>query len=113
MGLSVEEARAAARRCRELLDVDALVSAFMGEVNSFGPASAPNSLPNLFLSWASERLGAHAHIVFDEATLMDVRVERPLALAVLEDIFVGQPLPSRDETYRGEPLLARFIATSP
>jgi len=51
------------------------------------------------MDWASRRLD-QKHIIFDE-TCMHVEVDRPLLLAVLEDMFLGKVRSGKDEVYRG------------
>jgi len=95
-------------RCRELFDVAALLQAFVAEVNSFSQASPPESLPRLFLDWASERL-TEKHVVLDEATCTRVDVTLPLARAIIEDLFLGAPDSSSDQVHRGRKLSTLFL----
>jgi len=90
----------AAARARELFDLDALLKVLVAEINSFSADSSANSLPRMFLEWAASRL-KEKHVVFDEETCCRVEVGEPLALAVLEDLFLGQPSAPADELYRG------------
>jgi len=101
------EKAAVAARCRELFDVQALVQAFAAEVNSFSTESPSNSLPRLFLNWASTRLTLK-HIVFDEETCTHVDVGELLAMAILEDLFLGQPGATSSEFYRGQRIATLF-----
>lgn len=94
-------------RCRELFDVAALIQAFVAEVNGFSESSLPESLPRLFLDWASERL-TEKHVVLDEATCTRVDVTSPLAKAILEDLFLGAPDSATDHVYRGRRLSTLF-----
>mmetsp|Transcript_41721 Transcript_41721/g.129249 ORF Transcript_41721/g.129249 Transcript_41721/m.129249 type:complete len:374 (-) Transcript_41721:148-1269(-) len=102
------DAEAAAARCRELFDVEALLSAFVAEVNSFHAGSPPESLPRCFLDWASQHL-SQKHAVMDAETCMRVDVDRSFALAVLEALFLGQPADMQG-LYRGVPLRRLFRA---
>mmetsp|Transcript_41722 Transcript_41722/g.129254 ORF Transcript_41722/g.129254 Transcript_41722/m.129254 type:complete len:375 (-) Transcript_41722:148-1272(-) len=106
--LEEDEAEAAAARCRELFDVEALLSAFVAEVNSFHAGSPPESLPRCFLDWASQHL-SQKHAVMDAETCMRVDVDRSFALAVLEALFLGQPADMQG-LYRGVPLRRLFRA---
>jgi len=98
----------AASRCRELFDVDAMLGAFVAEVNGFNAHSAPESLPRLFLSWALERL-ADTHVVFDEDTCSHVEVTQDFALAVFEDVFTGKMRAPASEVFRGQQLRVLFL----
>jgi len=94
-------------RCRELFDLAAFLQAFMAEVNGFSEASPPESLPRLFLDWASERF-TEKHVVFDEATCTRVDVALPLVKAIIEDLFLGAPDLASDQVYRGRRLSTLF-----
>jgi len=97
-----------ASRCRELFDMDAMLGAFVAEVNGFNADSTPESLPRLFLVWASERL-ADKHVVFDEHTCSHVEVTPDLALAVFEDVFIGHMNAPVSEFFRGQQIRALFL----
>lgn len=97
--LKAHEMNAAAARARELFDVEALLHALVSELNSFSATSGPESLPKLFLDWASENM-AEKHVVFDEETCTRVEVDCMLAMAVLEFVFLGQVGSLANETYR-------------
>jgi len=97
----------AVAHARELFDLDALLKVLMAEVNSFSASSSQNSLPRMFLDWAASRL-TEGHVVFDEDTCSRVEVGEPLALAILEDLFLERPLAPTDEVYRGRPLRELF-----
>jgi hypothetical protein len=97
----------AVAHARELFDLDALLKVLMAEVNSFGADSSPNSLPRMFLDWAASRL-TEKHVVFDEDTCSRVEVGEPLALAILEDLFLERPSAPTDEVYRGYRLRELF-----
>jgi hypothetical protein len=88
-----------AARCREIFDVDAVLQAFVSEVNAFSIDSHPESLPRLFIDWASEHL-KHKHVVFDDATYCQMAIQPPLALAIFEVLFLGAP-GNLEETYHG------------
>merc|ERR1711953_1272991 len=112
MGLSARlcahEADSVAMRARELFDMDALLQALVSELNSFGAASTPDSLPRLFLDWASQNL-TDKHVVFDEDTCSRVDVDRTFAMAILEWLFLGQLEQVRHTTYRGYSMSELFI----
>lgn len=97
----------AAARCRELFDIEAVIKALMAEVNSFSEHSPKESLPHQFLEWASTRL-QDKHIVFNEEDCTCVAVGEPLALAVVEDLFLGKPSAPPEEMYRGTSLQSIF-----
>jgi hypothetical protein len=94
------EVTAAVARGRELFDFDAFVQALVGELNSFSAESSPNSLPRLFLDWASEQM-TDKHVVFDEDTCTRIEVDRTLVSAVLEVLCFGKVVGLADETCRG------------
>ncbi|CAK0814320.1 unnamed protein product, partial [Prorocentrum cordatum] len=103
------EARAqAVGHARALFDLDALLKVLMAELGSFSADSAPNSLPRTFLDWAASRL-KEKHVVVDEDTCSRVEVGEPLALAILEDLFLDRPPPPTDEVYRGHRLRELFL----
>ncbi|CAK0822616.1 unnamed protein product, partial [Prorocentrum cordatum] len=97
----------ALKHLKGLFDVDALVKAFISEVNSFSQDSPASSLARLFLDWACARF-TEKHVVFDEDTCTSVEVGEPLALAVIEDLFLGETAAPADEVYRGLGLRALF-----
>eukprot|EP00930_Biecheleria_cincta_P100369 TRINITY_DN9200_c0_g1_i1.p1 TRINITY_DN9200_c0_g1~~TRINITY_DN9200_c0_g1_i1.p1 ORF type:complete len:519 (-),score=111.59 TRINITY_DN9200_c0_g1_i1:57-1613(-) len=90
----------AAERCRQFFDLEALIRALASECNSLGEASPPESLARCFVDWASERLH-EKHVIFDEETCSKVAVEEPLAIAVLETLFLGKVGCNETELYRG------------
>jgi hypothetical protein len=96
-----------AARCRELFDIGALLQAITAEVNGFSEASLGDSLPRLFLDWASQRM-RQKHVVFDEATSMRVDIDKSFAMATLEVVFLGQPAEA-EEAYRGHRLGDLFL----
>mmetsp|Transcript_96315 Transcript_96315/g.171123 ORF Transcript_96315/g.171123 Transcript_96315/m.171123 type:complete len:515 (-) Transcript_96315:96-1640(-) len=98
----------AVKRFRNLFDMEALVSTFRNEVNSFSENSPVESLPQQFLKWASECM-RQKHIVFDEETCCKVDIEYELSLAVLEVLFLGTTGAEEAETYRGEKLNDLFL----
>lgn len=97
----------AATRCRELFDVEAMVKAFMGEINSFSAKSPVDSLPRQFLTWAQGRL-KEKYIVFDE-TAMNVEVDESFTIAAIEALFLGEPRSSAEEIFRGHKLCELFL----
>lgn len=101
--LTGEDADAAVERCRELFDLEALLQAFVAEVNSFSFQSAAGSLAVLFLQWVSENL-ADKHAVLDELTCSQTQIDVALALCVLEVVFLGAPSAADGELYRGRPI---------
>lgn len=105
--LGSEEVRSFARRARQLFDFEAMLHAFVAEVNSFNAESPPDSLPCLFLQWANAHL-TQQHVVFDEDTCSYVDVGDTLALAILELLFLGKVYAPADELYRGEALISCF-----
>jgi hypothetical protein len=94
------ERREHAVRCRELFDLGALAQALTAELNSLSDVSPADSLPRVFLDWASKRL-RQKHVIFDEATSMRVDIDQSFALAVLEVMFLGEPGAPADQAYRG------------
>jgi hypothetical protein len=105
--LRYHDVEAAAGRARELFDMQALVQALISELNSFSEASTPDSLPRLFLDWASESI-AQKHMVFDEETCSRVDVDCVFGMAILEKLFLGQLEGLSDTTYRGAKLSDLF-----
>jgi hypothetical protein len=108
--LRANDAQAAAVRCREMFDLDALLQATVSELNSFSESSVPNSMPRLFLNWVSRNM-AEKHLVFDEETCTRVDVDCSLVLAIFEVVFLGE-LTSADDNYRGASLQEIFVLTS-
>jgi len=106
--LGETDVQESADRCRELFDVDAMLAAFVAEVNGFNAGSAPDSLPRLFLVWAAEHL-ADKHVVFDQQTCSHVEVTSDFALAVFEKVFTGKTHVPASELYRGQRMLALFL----
>lgn len=106
--LEADQVPEAAARCRKLFDADAMLGAFVAEVNSFNADSAPDSLSHLFLAWTSKRL-VDKHVVLDEDTCTRVEVTSDFALAVFEDVFIGMPHAPASERYRGQQLRALFF----
>merc|ERR1712195_189699 len=94
--------------CRELFDVEAFLKALVAELNSFNAGSPADSLPYQFLQWVSTSL-RQTHVVFDAIDCVTVDVEEPLALVVLEVLFLGQTSASPGEMYRGLCLQDLFI----
>lgn len=97
----------AAARCRELFDMEAFFKAFVAEIGGLNDESLEQSLPRLFIAWASERF-SDPFIILDEETMTPTNIDETLALAVLEVLFLGQPCASADETYRGAPVNSLF-----
>jgi len=95
-------------RCRELFDIEALLKALTAELNSFNADSLVDSLPQQFLRWVSVSL-TQKHVVFDAGACMSVDVEEPLVVAILEVLFIGQPLAEAEDMYRGSFLKDLFI----
>jgi len=106
--LSTQDVQAASARTQELFDMEALLQALVSELNSFSASSTPDSLPRLFLEWASENM-TEKHIVFDEETCTHIDVDSVLAMAVLETLFLGQLCALANETYREIKLCDLFI----
>jgi hypothetical protein len=98
--LGSHEVTTAVARGRELFDFDAFVQALVAELNSFSAESSSNSLPRLFLDWASENM-TEKHVVFDEDTCTRIEVDRTLVSAVLEVLFFGKLVGLADESCRG------------
>jgi len=105
--LCVAEKQCAAKRCRELFDMEALLKAFMSEVNRFGTESSEDSMAQTFLSWVSKSM-TNKHIVLDAETCCRVEVGSELALATFEVLFLGQVHAPPTELYRGAPLCGLF-----
>jgi hypothetical protein len=98
--LSPDERLSASARCREIFDIEALLKALVGELNSFSADSPSDSISHQFLKWASSSI-AQKHVVFDLSTCMVVDVEESIVLAILEVLFVGRSLAPANEMYRG------------
>merc|ERR1712187_1031135 len=105
--LSAHEVDSVATRARELFDMDALLQALASELNSFNAASTPDSLPRLFLDWASQNL-AEKHVVFDEDTCTRVDLDCVFVMAILEWLFLGQLERLEHQTYRGRKMSELF-----
>lgn len=105
--LRPHDANLAAARARELFDLEAFLQALTSELNSFNASSAAESLPRLFLDWASEHI-SEKHVVFDEDTCTRVEVDCMFVMAVIEMLFLGQVDVLADETYRGHKLRELF-----
>mmetsp|Transcript_59843 Transcript_59843/g.129676 ORF Transcript_59843/g.129676 Transcript_59843/m.129676 type:complete len:409 (+) Transcript_59843:120-1346(+) len=84
--------------------LDALMKAFVAEVNSFSEESPADSMARQFLDWVSVSM-ADKHIVFDE-DCTHVHVGDELALAIWEVLFCGQT--HSEEIYRGQKLRELF-----
>jgi len=95
-----KEKKAAAARCRKLFDVEALVHALAAQLNGFNAESPAESLPRRFLDWAIKAM-TEKHLVFDEHTCTRVEVAGPLALAIIEALFLGPSALPSEEMYRG------------
>lgn len=106
--LSTFDVQAASARARELFDLEALLQALVSELNSFSAESPPESLPQLFLDWASENI-TQKHLVFDEETCTRIDVDRVLAMGVLEMLFLGRLVVHTSEVYRDVKLSDLFI----
>lgn len=98
--LSPDERLSAFARCREVFDIEALLKALVGELNSFSVDSPSDSISHQFLKWASSSI-TQKHVVFDLSTCMVVDVEESLVPAILEVLFLGQSLAPADAMYRG------------
>merc|ERR1712216_692351 len=79
----------------------------MGELNSFSASSAAESLPRLFLDWASENV-TEKHVVFDEDTCTRVEVDCTFVMAIMQKLFLGKLDVLADQTYRGSKLSKLF-----
>jgi len=106
--LAAHDRQSAAERCKELFDIDAVLQAFMAEVTTFDSHSLPESLPCMFLCWASGHM-KQKHLVFDEETCSHIDVNQPLALAIFESLFLGELAAAPKETYRGYPAAEVFL----
>lgn len=105
--LRASEVNSVATRARELFDMDALLQALVSELNSFSAASTPESLPRLFLDWASQNL-AEKHVVFDEDTCTCIDLDCAFVMAILEWLFLGQLERVEHQTYRGRKMSELF-----
>jgi hypothetical protein len=103
------KAEAAMARCREHFDAEAMVKAFVAEANSFSSESPAESLPMLFLQWASENL-VEKHIVFDGETCSTVDIDSTFAISVLEVLFLGATAAPAGECFRNVELRDLFKA---
>mmetsp|Transcript_88347 Transcript_88347/g.166483 ORF Transcript_88347/g.166483 Transcript_88347/m.166483 type:complete len:496 (-) Transcript_88347:63-1550(-) len=104
-----EKKQQAAARFRECFDMDALLKAFVAEVNSFGDTTTQESLSRQFLKWVDSGLApSQKHLVFDEETCTRVEVDEVLALAIMEVIFFGKVRSDGEDRYRGQPVAAFF-----
>lgn len=103
------EASAAAARCRELFDVDALLKALASEVNSLDEDSTSASLPRIFLEWAESKV-PQRHVVLDEVSCSRIDIDESFTLAVLEVLYFGYPKAAANEFYRGERLSDLFAS---
>jgi len=106
--LSEKERQEAAQRCLEIFDFGAMLSAFRSEVNKLSSESAPESLPRLFLDWASERI-VRKDLLMDEETCTRMQVDEPLPLAIFELVFLGRVASPSNEIYRGIPMRELFF----
>lgn len=100
-------AETAAARCREIFDLDALLDAFVAEVNSLSTESPPESLPRLLLQWVPAYM-THRETLLDEATCTRMEVDHGLARCILEVLFLGAPKAPEEEVRRGVPLRHLF-----
>uniref|UniRef100_A0A7S2IR45 Uncharacterized protein n=1 Tax=Alexandrium andersonii TaxID=327968 RepID=A0A7S2IR45_9DINO len=101
------QAAAAAARCRQLFDVEALLGALAAEIGGLAEDSSAESFPRAFLTWASEHM-TDQHVLLDEETFSRIEVEQPLALAILETLFLGRPRAAAGELYRDKELQGLF-----
>lgn len=108
--LSGTDAQLAAIRCRQLFDLDAFVRALVSELNSFNAESPTNSLPRLFLDWASQNL-SEKHVVFDEETCTRVELDTTFVMAILEVLFRDRLVVLAEQEYRGMQLRDIFISS--
>merc|ERR1712187_510779 len=97
----------AVSRCKELFDLGSLLQALVAELNNFAAAAHPESLPCLFMTWASANL-SEPHIIFSPSDLYRVDVDEALVLACLEQLFLGRVMVEVDEKYRGRSLAQLF-----
>ncbi|CAE7258090.1 SLC30A9 [Symbiodinium natans] len=97
----------AAKRCRQLFDVEAMIKTFCNEVNSFNAETCKDSLPGQFMTWADENM-TQKHAIFDEDTCSKVEVTEILATAIFEVLFNGKPAAPQGETYRDTPISELF-----
>eukprot|EP00971_Amphidinium_carterae_P199248 3954310-Amphidinium_carterae.1 len=99
--LSGAKRNMAAKRCRELFDVEAFLQALVSEVNSCSSDSPSNSLPRQFLGWWHDAVPMNKHLVFAESDCTRVDIDCQLALVIVEVLFRGEPHAPADEMYRG------------
>lgn len=109
--LAPGETPAVVDRCRELFDLDAMIKGLAAETSGLDADSASDSLPRLFLGWASESM-TNLHALLDRDTQMRLEIGDSMLLAVLEVLFIGRSGSPPEELYRGEPLLGLFRVTS-
>uniref|UniRef100_A0A7S1RHY9 Uncharacterized protein n=1 Tax=Alexandrium catenella TaxID=2925 RepID=A0A7S1RHY9_ALECA len=100
--------QAAETRLRALFDTDAWLKAFAAEASTLSAGSERESLPRLFLDWASEHM-TEKHILLDSDTCSRVEVGDALALAVAEVVFLGRAGCCRGEEYRGTDIQDLFV----
>lgn len=101
-GYSGQAIPAAVWRVKELFDAEAMLTAFVSEVNSFSDKSPQQSLARAFVEW----IGAHCrqrHIVFDE-DCMRISINTSFAAAVFDVVFFGRFQGDVAEVFRAEPL---------
>jgi len=98
------------KRARALFDFDAMVKAFVAEVNNFSEQSSSESMSRLFLGWVAEHM-SQKHVVFRDESCTHVEVGDALAVAVLEVLFMGAT--ESKEEYRGETMASLFLAPTP
>jgi len=110
--LNGRKAEAAMARCREHFDAEAMVKTFVAEANSFSSESPAESLPMLFLQWASENL-VEKHLVFDEETCSTVDIDFTFGISVLEVLFLGATAAPAGECFRKVELRDLFKAQQP
>jgi len=105
--LTPKEQKEAASRCRELFDIEAMLMAFCSEASSFDADSSAESLPRLFLDWASVNI-TEPHVVFKDDSCTRVEVPRSLVLALFEALFLQKVQAAPDEKYRDFSVLDLF-----
>merc|ERR1711920_686860 len=89
----------AAQRCRELFDLEALLKALASE---FGGVASAGSPPKLFCDWAACKMTEQSrHAVFADSSCTCVALSDPLAVAVLEALFLGQPQAPAEDMHQG------------
>eukprot|EP00930_Biecheleria_cincta_P037777 TRINITY_DN25956_c0_g1_i1.p1 TRINITY_DN25956_c0_g1~~TRINITY_DN25956_c0_g1_i1.p1 ORF type:complete len:685 (-),score=139.18 TRINITY_DN25956_c0_g1_i1:91-2145(-) len=102
-----KKVRTLVKRFHKLFDVEDVLKAMVSELSSFNDASGPESMPRMFLQWASEWM-TQQFVLMDEDTCSRIDVEPALGLAVLEVVFFGRPGCAAEETYREEVLHSLF-----